>query len=253
MNSAESYRLLLSTPYRYALDIANIIAPSEYGDIVSTPAADAFFRLQRDGHAFPFTKDAFNQMSEIQTALFKLRIDPDAFWEGILLLEYMAEEKFNKAYMLEETEINQVRQFVSVLETPGASLMARKSNGRRIEITNRSVISKITEILRRSEISSLFDDKKHKINLSANTYGPTSQRVSYEARILITFFKIQHSREHGIDSHSYRNPLKLISQLLYFMRVARDEGYMVSSDRLKGDLKAYPNPGADLFSQTLGY
>ena len=65
----------------------------------------------------------------------------------------------------------------------------------------------------------------------------------------MAFFKLQYEKTHNGESNGYKNPLLLISRLLYFMRVATSEEYLVSSYRLKGDLKSYPNPGHNLISR----
>lgn len=80
MNHTETDCLFATEPYRYAADIANIIAPTcdnnDYGfpDEYSTTGMDAFYCLQKDGFDFLFTKEEFFENQEIQEELNKRQV-----------------------------------------------------------------------------------------------------------------------------------------------------------------------------------
>ena len=253
MNKSETNWLFATEPYRYAVDIANIIAPTsdnDYGfpDEYSSQGLDAFYCLQKDGFDFLFTKEEFFEKREIQEELNKRQIDPEAFWHALQLLDYMADDKFKQPHVLSPTHKDQVQQFIGALDTQGAKLIAKKGNGRNIVIESKTIISTIAQILQGCVDNDAFDDQSRLFGLNSHREGSITERIAYEAIILKDFFRIQYSMQHDGSDEGYKNPLLLISRLLYFMRLATSEEYWVSSDRLKGDLRSYPEPGKDFIA-----
>ncbi len=247
MNHTETDRLFKTKLYRYAVDIVNIMAPTcdeeGFPDDISSVGRDAFYCLQLDGFDFLFSKDEYYGEDLIQRDLENLSIDPEAFWNALLILDYLSEDKFHKAMILSPTDEENVRILIEALETNGSSLIAKKANGRVVTIKSGNVIQTISRLLRSGIDAGEFDCLSSYFTPKSVRSGSITERIAYEATILKAFFRLQYSKKHNGKSDDYKNPLLLISRLLYFMRLATSEDYWVSSDRLKGDLKSYPNPG----------
>lgn len=253
MDHIEANRLFETEPYRYAVEIANIMAPTCDADgcpeEISSVGYDAFFCLQRDGFDFLFSKDEYDGEDVIQRALEDLSIDPEAFWNALLILDYLSEDKFHKAMILSPTDEESVRILIEALETNGSSLIAKKANGRVVTIKSGNVIQTISRLLRSGIDAGEFDCLSSYFTPKSVRSGSITERIAYEATILKAFFRLQYEKSHEGESDDYKNPLLLISRLLYFMKLASSEEYWVSSDRLKGDLKSYPNPGEKIVAR----
>lgn len=247
MNHYDTDRLFETEPYKYARDIVNIMAPTcdDEGnpDIISSSGEDAFYCLQRDGFDFLFSKEEYYGEEEIQRGLEKLSIDPEAFWNALLILDYMSEDKFHESMIVSPTHEGSVLELIEALEMEGSSLIAKKANGRVVAIKSAIVIRTITRLLRSGIDSREFDNSSRYFGLKNVRSGSITERRAYEATILKGFFRLQFEKKHNGLSDDYKNPLLLISRLLYFMRLASTEDYLVSSERLKGDLRSYPNAG----------
>lgn len=247
MNHTETDRLFETELYRYAVDIVNIMAPTcddeGFPDDISSVGRDAFYCLKHDGFDFLFSKDEYDGEELIQRELKILNIDPEAFWNALLMLDYLSEDKFHKSMILCPTDEESVRTLIEALETNGSSLIAKKANGRSVTIKSGNVIQTIIRLLRPGIDAGEFDSRSRYFTLESFRSGSITERIAYEATILKAFFRLQYEKNHEGKSNDYKNPLLLISRLLYFMRLASSEEYWVSSDRLKGDLKSYPNPG----------
>ncbi len=247
MNHTETDRLFITEPYRYAVEIANIMAPTcdadGFPDDISSVGRDAFFCLQRDGFDFLFSKDEYDGEDVIQRALEDLSIDPEAFWNALLILDYLSEDKFHKSMFLSPTDEESVLMLIEALEVKGSTLMAKKANGRVVAIKSEDVIRTVTRLLRSGIDACEFDALSSYFSPKSLRSSSITERIAYEATILKKFFRLQYEKKHKGESDGYKNPLLLISRLLHFMKLASSEEYWVSSDRLKGDLKSYPNPG----------
>ena len=247
MDHIEANRLFETEPYRYAVEIANIMAPTCDADgcpeEISSVGYDAFFCLQRDGFDFLFSKDEYDGEEMIQRALEDLSIDPEAFWNALLLLDYLSEDKFHKSMSLSPTDEEKVLMLIDALEMKGSFLKAKKPNGREVVIKSEEIIRTITRLLRSGIDAGEFDNLWKTFTPSSVRSGSVTERIAYEATILKRFFRLQYEKQHEGEEEDYKNPLLLISRLLYFMRLASGEEYWVSSERIKGDLKSYPNPG----------
>ena len=240
MDHIETNRLFETEPYRYAVDLVNIMAPTcdEEGhpEEISSVGLDAFYCLQRDESEY-YAED------EIQRELNKLSIDSEAFWNALLMLDYMSEDKFHEAMILSPTDEGSVLMLIEALEVNGTSLIAKKGNGRVVAVNSDNAIHTIIRLLRSGIDAGEFDNRSQYFTMKSVRSGSLTERIAYEATILKKFFRLQYEKQHETEVDDYKNPLLLISRLLYLMKLASDEEYWVSSERLKGDLKSYPKPG----------
>lgn len=247
MDHIETNRLFETEPYRYAVDLVNIMAPTcdEEGhpEEISSVGRDAFYCLQRDGFDFLFSQSEYYGEDEIQRELINLSIDPESFWNALLMLDYMSEDKFHEAMILSPTDEQSILMLIEALEADGSSLIAKKANGRMIVVKSDNAIRAITRLLRSGIDAGEFDNRLRYFNQRSIRSGSLTERIAYEATILKKFFRLQYEKQHETEVDDYKNPLLLISRLLYLMKLASDEEYWVSSERLKGNLKSYPKPG----------
>ena len=123
MNHTETDRLFVTEPYRYAVDIVNIMAPTcddeGFPDDISSVGRDAFYCLKRDGFDFLFSKDEYYGEKLIQCELVKLNIEPEAFWNALLILDFLSEDKFHKSMILSPTDEESIRMLIEALEMEG--------------------------------------------------------------------------------------------------------------------------------------
>lgn len=248
MERTESNNLFLTDPYRYAYRLANLIAPEyeyneETGDtyqIESHIGYDVFYGIQNNRFRFDFTKEDYYANTEIQNDLKAMNIDCEAFWHSLVFLDAYSYDKFSHSHMLGKTKREIVDSIISILGSPDASIIV-KNRKSKLEVTDSDLIEHIHKSF--DSIKDSVDDSSRVLFINETTNKSFSERISFEAHILIDFFKVLYASENSNEGKQFRNPLLLISRLLYFTGVANNESYLVSSDTLKGILKSYPNPG----------
>lgn len=248
MTRIESDNIFLSEPYRYAMIMANIVAPEyecddETGEtyqVFSHVGFDLFYKIQQGKCRFYFTKEDYDSNDEIQQGLSALGIDIDAFWHALVFLDAYSYDKFSHAHKFSNTEKEMVDSFITVLESEGASIVA-KSGSSKYEVNDPGLVSFIRECM--ASIRDKVDDSMRRVELSDMTNKSFSERISFEAQCLIELIRRITDGQLKKDGKSFKKPLLLVSRLLYFSGVANNESYLVSSDTLKGILKSYPNPG----------
>ena len=249
MTRKEICDLLLSEEYRYANAIIDIIAPtysdSPYQTSPDRPSSigiDVLDDLLRQDYDFLFTEKDYYKCEEIQVGLEKREIDPKAFWKALMILDYMAESKFHSAVAVEPHR-KTVERFLEALISPGAKLIVKKKKSRLVTINSPVIIRGIYDCIE-ANLERFQEHGKSYYNWGQENNGAITERISYEAHVLKRFFKDQYLAAHpNADEKKYRHPLLLISRLLRFTNLATDDEYLVASDRLRGDLNKYKEPG----------
>ena len=258
MTHRETDILLKTEPYKYVLEMINIIAPS-YDDSdgigqddISHPGSDAFSTMKNEVHEFKFTKEEYLADSEVITGLQKLGVDVDAFWEALLILDYMSHQKFSHGIQRDDTYDEQVKDLIKTLESPDATLTACSGTGKKgskYTISDPLLLAMLRHELEQFAVNlPVFPQRMY---LNENRFGSITERVAYEALILAEFFRLQFYKIKSNSGRTYRRPLLLISRIIFVTRLVSDVEYQISSDRIKGDLKSYPKPGDSILSKIL--
>lgn len=234
--------------YSAVLKLGDIIAPEyEYDeasgqDILVYPhrAFDAFLGVVQGRASFAFTYDEYMADTEIQDGLKELGIGSRIFWHALLVLHHVSDEKFNHALPLLPSIKDEVSKFIHYLDTDNSSIIAHKQNGRKAEITSRKIIKYIIQCL--EAINSELDPTQI-IDLKSRVFISDSERISYEAMVLIKLFEVLAKDNVIASGKQYRRPMMLISRILKFTLRPYDEDMAVCADRIKDCMKKYPNPG----------
>lgn len=250
MTRKESDDLFLTPPYRYAFDLANYMFPefdvdAETGDpfqCFSHVGFDAFRAIQEDKCDFPFKKKDYDVDADIQKDLTRLYIDPEAFWHALLMLHFLTQDKMYNAYTLDPTQKESVQAAISAIDTEDSTIIVRKKNGRKVTIDDSSILAYVKRCMEESPFMHDEDEVRF-VDFKNRSSCSDSEIMSYEAKALLEFFEKKSKPEVEKNGRKYRSPLLLISRLMYFTKMTRNENFLVSSESLKKILRDYPNPG----------
>ena len=250
MTRKESDDLFLTPLYRYAFDLANFMFPefevdSETGEsfqCFNHIGFDAFFAIRENMYDFPFKKKQYDENLDIQSGLARLYIDPEAFWHALLMLHFLTQDKMYNAYTLGPTQKESVQAAINAIDTEDSTIIARKKNGRKVMIDDRSILAYIKRCLEESPFMHNEDDSR-RVYFNTLSTCSDSEIMSYEAKALREFFEKESKPEVEKNGKKYRSPLLLISRLMYFTKMTRNDSFLVSSESLKKILRDYPNSG----------
>lgn len=253
----DSATLFLTYPFRYAHDLANILFPGYdydpetdfFYEMDTNVGGTAFHDMRVKGYKFPFTKKSYDENEDIQNDLARLHLDPEAFWEALKLLHYLADIRLNNAFQYKPSQKEIASEAVSFLDTQGSSIVIRKGNGRKLEISDAAIVSYIRTCF---EESPFYHDQSGiriaNLSPSSRRSASFSERISYEAQALMRLFEKESKPEFDKMGRRYRCPLLLISRLMFFTNLTSNEESLVSSDWIKGILRSYPEPGKNSIS-----
>lgn len=152
----EAFRLFFhDEEYSYALELGCIIAP-EYDNNEETDqlefngcykAFDAFRRIINSGADIPFTYKEYLAEEDIQNGLKALAVDSLKFWNALVLLHHISDDKFNGSHSILPSAYDEVSEFIQYLDSEDSTIIARKKNGRKAEITDPEIIKSIRRYL----------------------------------------------------------------------------------------------------------
>ena len=246
----EAFRLFFhDEEYSYALELGCIIAPEyDYNEETDQlefngcyKAFDAFRRIINGGADIPFTYKEYLAEEDIQNGLKALAVDSLKFWNALVLLHHISDDKFNGSHSILPSAYDEVSEFIQYLDSEDSTIIARKKNGRKAEITDPEIIKSIRRYL--EENIDEADFLSRRVDLKSSIYVCDSERISYEARNLIALFKSLASKNTPDGDTEYKRPMLLISRILKFSLMPDDEGMAISAEKIKDCLKKYPNAG----------
>jgi len=182
----------------------------------------------------------------IQSTLDGLKIDSEKFWFLILFAYDFSESYCFHNYKHIDLDL-QIDEFIEAINTHHKDIVDNKKvmslrlevDGRKNFSTNDlNLISFISNACKSAKKNNILFSFHEELTTESN-----SVHVWYFAQLFIKFFeKNQHfkakSKNHDIVSF---NKKLLISRLIYFTRISRNELYDKSDETLKGMLKQYKN------------
>lgn len=198
---------------------------------------------------FPFSKEEYDRNTDIQDSLAALGIDSEKFWYAVLFIHHFAESKSVNAIELPKTTTRQdILSLIECLGEEEAKVTFTSKDRKPYEISRKAILQELAKML-----SIGYETQKDREDLD---YVPVnfkemlerkeyavSYQIVYEAKAyksLLARISKPSSEVEDFKKGS-RDKLLLISRLMYFTGLTRNESYLSGTDSIKGLIKSYKN------------
>lgn len=183
--------------------------------------------------------------SDIQKLIQHLELDADKFWLLILFAYDYCTDKFRQGETMKLSPLEQVQQFVEMIELAGDSNMSLtfKAGKLKMEIDSTDAVRFIAKAISnvQTDVQELKRINYHE-KADKSEYVDNSPLLAYFAKMLLMFFNtqenIRNKRKKGAK-HS-KKEMDLVSRLVYFTGLSHNERLKdIEDEYLKGFLKQY--------------
>ena len=198
---------------------------------------------------FPFNKEDYDRNTDIQDSLTALGIDSEKFWYAVLFIHHFAEDKcLNSVELPKSTTREDIVSLLECLKEENAKVTFESKDRQPYTINRKLVLNILLEML--SMGYEAIKDREYldyapvdlKVLEKEKEYS-VSHQIVYEAKAYKSLLeKISRPKSEVKDFRKgSRDKLLLISRLMYFTRLTRNESYLSGTDSIKGLLKSYKN------------
>lgn len=240
-------------------DRSVVIYPSKVKLVDIPSAAEIFAERYNTGQIIcPYKYESYIRNGELQDTISGLGLDADAFWLLVVFcLDYACSMCFD-SFAIAPTRGENIESLIKLLpdnKDSKAKLTLKTSKGK-FEITSRKTISFILEWVRRG-----YEQDKDFIGTNTIDINDTSEMfqakeesdsvlIWYFAHLLKYFFDLhpqfKGKRKKGEIASLNRN--LLISKLVYYTQLSKNNNFRISTDTLKSFFKQYKDKDIKGFS-----
>lgn len=232
-----------------------------FGDIALSDAIHLFINKYEDGQAtFPFTYEAFLKNEDIIDTIEGFGLNVEQFWYAILFVYWLTQVKCVNVFKPKGRTCEQMRELKDYLQGVGRftivvdgkkkllindgaliddiyDLLSRKISEYPEHHTSSSRNGFASDYLHSSSIQMWFSTTRY-LKLFENLELPTIRAIGSEVKYKDKWTKQDNPTSGGNKTVSY-NKMLLISRLMYFTRLTRNENFLSSDESLKGIIKQY--------------
>lgn len=203
-----------------------------------------------------YMKTSITNDETIQDIIRALGIDADKFWYLLLFIYDYVMGSTQNTISLKSSPIEEIEKLIEYVETNELSfdslrgieyskpmvLTIKKDGEQKITITNPNTISLIASICKEALPTLPINSLLHNIEVDKEN---ASKSMSVKIWLFTSMFRYffekypQFANKRKIGNDTTKSTLKLISKLIYLVRLTDNEDYNHDDDNLKAILKQY--------------
>lgn len=203
-----------------------------------------------------YMKTSITNDETIQDIIRALGIDADKFWYLLLFIYDYVMGSTQNTISLKSSPIEEIEKFIEYVETNELSfdslrgieyskpmvLTIKKDREQKITITNPNTISLIASICKEALPTIPINSLLHNIEVEKEN---ASKSMSVKIWLFTSMFRYffekypQFANKRKIGNDTTKSTLKLISKLIYLVKLTDNEDYNHDDDNLKAILKQY--------------
>ena len=233
----------------YLLAVEEFVPTDDEGYYVYSTGESVLRGIFEGRIRFPFNKEDYDRNTDIQDSLTALGIDSEKFWYAVLFIHHFAEDKCMNSFVLpESTTREDIVSLIKCLGEKDVKVTFESKDRQPYTINRKLVLNILSEMLSIGYES--IKDREYldyapvdlKVLEKEKEYS-VSYQIVYEAKAYKSLLeKISRPKSEVKDFRKgSRDKLLLISRLMYFTRLTRNESYLSGTDSIKGLLKSYKN------------
>ena len=202
-----------------------------------------FYKIQVGEIVFPFSKEQYEENTDIQNSLALKGLDPEKFWQAMLYIHAMAKLRKNNAVPVIPTVQERIQDIIDALSDPNSSVRIDRPGKKPLTIDDEMTKEFLSRFLKdEDEQYSILNDPSY----TGGTWSMDKAEVGARWQIYDVYYAYDKIFDNfctdmGLpkrvaNQKGSRDKVLLVSRILYFTGVVKDGKYLYSKDPLKSVL-----------------